>query len=193
VSHQPEIPDAVSAEALTSLLGQCRRAPISTVIPALDLGGTLGGACDLQFVITQIIHRSCTGTNLVQMLVAACHLLTEVEGHLGDQLQRLQQQQPPYDQASAAEQRAVDCLLRSHRHCAQLALAQLEPLLQALSLSTYRERARQLQDGPLAGQDRLPLEQLRSHLLISDELIASLQLERDAITTYLNHHATDDT
>jgi hypothetical protein len=192
VSSQPEIPDAISADALTSLLGQRRGAPASSVIPELDLGGTLGAPCDLQFVISQLIARSATGTNLVQMLVAGMHLLTEAESHFAEQLERLATAQPPFDRANSDEQHMVRRLLTAHIHHVQLAIAQLEPLLQAVSVPMYQARTRQLMEGPYQGQTGIPLPELRSHLLISDELIASLGLERSAITAYLNRQASDD-
>ena len=191
MSDVPEIPHAVSTEALHSLLERASSGPpVSAVIPALNLGGALGAPCDLQFVISQLIQRSSTGTNLVQMLVAATHLLSESEGHFSEQLARLDSPEPPYDRLSPAERAATAQLAGQHRDQLRAALECLEALLQEFSLPFHQARSRSLLSGPLAGRS-IPVREFRSHLLISEELLDSLELERAAVTAFLDACAHD--
>lgn len=191
MSDVPEIPHAVSTEALHSLLERSSGGfPVSTVVPSLNFGGALGAPCDLQFVVSQLIHRSATGTNLVQLLVAATHLLSESENHFSEQLARLDNPEAPYDRLNTAERQATLRLAEQHRDQLRAALGCLEQLLQDFSMPFYQARSRSLINGPLAGQS-IPVHEFRSHLLISDELLESLELQRPAVTAFLNACASD--
>lgn len=180
-----DIPDTISAEALTNLLRGRNPMPLSDVIPALDFGGENGAPCDLQFAICQLIERSEHGINIIQMLVAAMHLLSEVESHFEQHMESLAREDAPYDQLTAGEQQTLARVMREHLMYLKVSLKHLEDVLTPVGYPYYAMRSKELIAGPLADK-QLDLREFRSYLLISDELIKSLGLERSALTTYLD-------
>lgn len=180
----PEVPDSISAESLHSFLRNCNPLPVSALIPEVDLGGPKGAPCDLQFCITQLIHKSTDGTNLIQLLTAAMYLLCETEFQFDDQLQRLAAEEPPYDELNGGEQHTMACLLRRHLLCARASMNHLEELIGELTTLFYRGRAHFLLNEVFTAEPSL--DDFRSHMLISDGVLRSLDLERDAVTTYIN-------
>ena len=182
----PEIPDSISPEMLDTLLRGRNPLPISQVVPGLDFGGELGAPCDLQFAICQLIERSSNGTNIIQMLVAAMHLLTDVESHFEKHLNSLALEDEPYDQLPAADQQALGRLMREHTLGLKVAVKHLEDVLTQVGYPFYSQRAQALIDDRFKTK-RVLMRDFRSHLLISDELLDSLEIERSAVTTYLDH------
>jgi hypothetical protein len=180
-----DIPDTISAEALSSLLRGRNPMPLSDVIPALDFGGENGAPCDLQFAICQLIERSEHGINIIQMLVSAMHLLSEVESHFERHMESLAREHAPYDQLTAGEQQTLARVMREHLMYLKVSLKHLEDVLTPVGYPYYAMRSKELIAGPLADK-QLDLREFRSYLLISDELIKSLGLERSALTTYLD-------
>lgn len=185
MTASPEIPDSISAEMLSTLLRGRNPLPLSEVVPALDFGGELGAPCDLQFSICQLIERSTGGTNIIQMLVASMHLLTEVESHFERHLSSLAQEDEPYDQLSGAEQQVLARLMREHTLLLKASLKHLEEVLTQVGYPYYAQRAQDLIKDRFE-QKRILMRDFRSQLLISDELLASLGLERAAVTTYFD-------
>lgn len=169
---------------LNTLLRGRNPLPLSDVIPGLDFGGEYGAPCDLQFAICQLIERSSRGTNIIQMMVASMHLLSEVESNFENHLNSLAQEDEPYDKLSAHEQQALARVMRDHIMMLRASLNHLEQVLQAVGYSYYTERAR-LISKDRSKQERVLMRDFRSQLLLSDELLASLGLERAAVTTYL--------
>lgn len=195
MTASPEIPDSISSEMLSTLLRSRNPLPLSEVVPALDFGGECGAPCDLQFSICQLIERSTGGTNIIQMLVASMHLLTEVESHFERHLTSLAQEDEPYDQLSGADQQMLARLMREHTLLLKVSLKQLEEVLTQVGYPYYAQRAQELMKDR-SEQKRILLRDFRSQLLISDELLASLGLERAAVTTYLDQitdHPNDPT
>ncbi len=182
----PEIPDSISPEMLDTLLRGRNPLPISQVVPALDFGGELGAPCDLQFAICQLIERSTNGTNIIQMLVAAMHLLTDVESHFEKHLNSLALEDEPYDQLPAADQQALGRVMRAHTMGLKVAVKHLEDVLTQVGYPFYSQRAQALIEDRFKAK-RVLMRDFRSHLLISDELLDSLDVERSAVTTYLDH------
>lgn len=182
----PEIPDSISPEMLDTLLRGRNPLPISQVVPALDFGGELGAPCDLQFAICQLIERSANGTNIIQMLVAAMHLLTDVESHFEKHLNSLALEDEPYDQLPAADQQALGRVMRAHTMGLKVAVKHLEDVLTQVGYPFYSQRAQALIEDRFKAK-RVLMRDFRSHLLISDELLDSLDVERSAVTTYLDH------
>lgn len=180
-----DIPDTVSTEMLSSLLRGRNPMPLSEGIPALNFGGENGAPCDLQFAICQLIERSEHGVNIIQMLVAAMHLLSEVESHFEKHAESLAREDAPYNELSAGEQQTLARVMREHLMYLKVSLKHLEDVLTPVGYPYYAMRSKDLIDGALAGKE-LDLREFRSHLLISDELINSLGLERPALTTYLD-------
>jgi hypothetical protein len=186
VTDTPEIPNSVSSEMLDALLRNRNPLPTSTVIPSLDLGGERGAPCDLQFAICQIIERSANGTNIIQMMVAAIHLLTEVESHFERHITYAMQEEPPYDDLPAADQQGIARFMRQHLLSLRVSLQQLEETLTLIGYPFYEMRAKELTHGVFAGK-QTKLREFRSHMLVSDEVLNSLQLERQSVTDYLDH------
>lgn len=181
----PEIPDSISPEMLDTLLRGRNPLPISQVVPALDFGGELGAPCDLQFAICQLIERSSNGTNIIQMLVAAMHLLTDVESHFEKHLTSLALEDEPYDQLPAADQQVLGRVMRDHTLGLKVAVKHLEDVLTQVGYPYYSQRAQALIEDRFKAK-RVLMRDFRSHLLISDELLDSLEVERTAVTTYLD-------
>jgi hypothetical protein len=185
VTATPEIPDSISPEMLDTLLRGRNPLPISQVVPALDFGGELGAPCDLQFAICQLIERSSNGTNIIQMLVAAMHLLTDVESHFEKHLTSLALEDEPYDQLPAADQQVLGRVMRDHTLGLKVAVKHLEDVLTQVGYPYYSQRAQALIEDRFKAK-RVLMRDFRSHLLISDELLDSLEVERTAVTTYLD-------
>lgn len=186
MTDQPEIPSSVSTEMLDALLRNRNPLPASAVIPSLDLGGERGAPCDLQFSICQLIERSANGTNIIQMLVAAMHLLVEVESHFDRHITYAMQEDPPYDDLPAVDQQSIARLLRQQLLALRVTLQQLEEVLTTVGYPYYQQRAAELVQGVFQGK-KTSLRDFRSHMLISDELLSSLELERQGVTDYLDH------
>lgn len=186
MTSTPEIPDSISPERLSRLLRNRNPLPASDLIPELDFGGDMGAPCDLQFSIAQLIERSNTGTNIIQMLVASMHLLTEVESHLDRHLQQVLIEDEPYADLPARDQKALAALMRSHLLNLRASLHQLEDTLAQVGYPYYYARARDLVKSKFSVEDH-NLREFRSHMLISDELLRSLNVDRDAVTQYLDY------
>jgi hypothetical protein len=185
VNDTPEIPDSISSEMLDALLRNRNPLPISTVIPSLNLGGERGAPCDLQFSICQLIECSSSGTNIIQMMVAAIHLLTEVESHYDRHLAYASQGDSPYDDLSESELHGVNQMLRQQLLPLRASLRQLEENLTSIGYPYYDMRAFELTRSVFRGK-KVELRDFRSHMLISDEVLESLQLEREPVTHYLD-------
>lgn len=170
---------------LNTLLRGRNPLPASEAIPALDFGGELGAPCDLQFSICQLIERSANGTNIIQMMVAAMHLLTEVESHFEHHINSLALEDEPYDQLSAVDQQGLARVMREHTLLLKVSLKHLEDVLTQVGYPYYTQRAQDLIKDRFQ-QKRVLMRDFRSQLLISDELLASLGIERAAVTTYLD-------
>ena len=177
-------PDAVSPEALSAFLRTHNLMPESELIPSVDLGGPEGGPCDLQFCLTQVIHRSKNGTNLIQILTSAMYLLCEAEHQFDEQLSSLALEHEPYDQLTGKEQSTLARMMRRHLMATRASMGHLEELLADLTDLFYRGRAHHLLTQVFSTEPSLA--DFRSHMLISDGLLASLGLERSAVTAYIN-------
>lgn len=180
----PEIPDSISASELSALLSGRRALPMSSVIPSLNFGGASGGACDLQFAVNQLICAS-GGTNVVQVLCAAIHLLTELDATLAEQQRNVAERREPFAAASSDERQVLERYLTQNRRGLHSGLLHLESVMAMLMPAFAHERITWLKRH---GQLSSDLAEFRSRLLISDELLADLELEREAVSAYL--HAT---
>ena len=180
---------------LNTLLRGRNPLPVSETIPPLDFGGELGAPCDLQFSICQLIERSTGGTNIIQMMVAAMHLLTEVESQFERHLNSLALEDEPYDQLSAGDQQVLARTMREHTMLLKVGIKHLEDVLSHVGYAYYAQRAQELIKDR-STKDRVLMRDFRSQLLISDELLDSLGISRAAVTTYLDQigdHPSDST
>jgi hypothetical protein len=80
-------------------------------------------------------------------------------------------------------------MLREHLLPLRASLRQLEENLTAIAFSYYDMRAFDLTHSVFRGR-KVELRDFRSHMLISDEVLESLQLDRQLVTNYLEQ-ATD--
>lgn len=187
-----DIPDTISAEALTSLLRGRNPMPLSDVIPALNFGGENGAPCDLQFSICQLIERSAAGTNIIQMLVAAMHLLSEVESHFERHMESLAREDAPYNKLTAAEQQTLGRVMREHTMYLKVALKHLDDVLTPVGYPYYAMRSKELLEGVFK-EEQVKLADFRSHLMLSDELLETLGIERSDVTNYFTQISNPDT
>jgi hypothetical protein len=186
VTDQPEIPDSISSSELSALLGGRNKLPLSTIIPSLDFGGAHGGACDLQFAINQMIVAS-GGVNIVQVLCAAMHLIQELDCSFEGQLENLRLQREPYDKATDEERFMMERYITQNRRGLHNSMLHLESVIAVLMPPFANERISHLRK--LGGIQR-SVREFRSQLLISDELLRDLEIDRDAVTDYLDAAAS---
>lgn len=177
-----QIPNAVSSDMLRGLLS--KGAPESSVMPRIDFGGKCGGPCDFQFAISQMVARSIEGVNLVQIMVAALHLMTEVQIHMDEQLRLIENGDPKLE--AMPEDVRKEVLREMRRQCAAInsCTTHMEAVLNALTPPACAIRLGELlRDGDL--QPISDRDTVYSHLLISKQVIDSLELDRDSITKYI--------
>lgn len=185
-----DIPDAVSSDMLRSLLDRTD-APLSKIIPELNFGQRFGGPCDLQFVVSSLIAKSSNGVNIVQLMMTALHLLTEIETQLKSQTQQMAAGEGGFEQLDNKER---DVLIRvadrNHGFVRSAALS-LEQVLDIFAPISSQLRIQELlKQGAITPDTRMPLPQMRSILLFSDEILASLEISREDITSYLGKNDT---
>jgi hypothetical protein len=173
-------PDSISGRRLRDLLKrQLPELPVSDKVPSLefrdeDLGS--GGLCDLQFVIIQLVEKSQSGLEYVQLLTASLYLFERCFEFLG---QSIDDANETYD---GSNKDAVIGELRSFQLIFQRVLRQFNELHLAMSAAASLERIQKLhlqQGADMSDQEA------ESRLLISEGLIQSLGLDRESITTYI--------
>lgn len=190
MSSSPEIPDAISPEALASLLGDYGSMPISTLLPALDFGRECGGPADLQFAVLQLMQGATQRPNLVQMLVAALHLITESHISMSRRERSIDEDEDFADLAKD-EQHIIRTVIKENNKVLRHVMGCLESfMVSQIGLNYYHERARSIAHS--SPEFKRSLEDFRSYLLISDELLESLQLERPAVTRFLDQCVNND-
>ena len=180
----PEIPDSVSPDLLKELLHSRGGIPTSDVMPELNLGGPDGAPCDLQFAIKQLVMRSTSGSNFIQLLVAATHLLLEAEDFYANQLRS---QLPDDGRKLSAIEAAILAEMSDLNRFISTAIHNLQVFTEAISYPFWIERAKRVKSELPKG---FATEEFHSHLLISDALLASLEIDRTAITAYLKRLIT---
>lgn len=187
MSNSPQIPDSVSADMLRGLLGKSM--PTSAVIPSLDFGGKLGAPCDLQFAVAQIVAQSVAGVNIIQILIAAMHLLSEVQLYLDDRLERIKTGDDTLE--GATEGVKAEILAEMKRQCAAItsATVHIESMVQALAPVICQTRIDALVRSGEVAPGVTSTEQLASYLLVSSELLDSLGIKRSDITQFLANHS----
>lgn len=182
------IPDAISSDALKSLLSNDQEAPISELIPELNFGNAFGGPCDLQFVISSIIAKSVSGVNLIQLLMASLHLLCEAERHMLKQHKALLDEDSKFSSLPEDERRSLARITERHHIQLKSAVMALEQILDAYAPMSSHVRVDELiKSGTIKRDSKLPGDQLRSILLISDELLETLNLTREEMTHFLSN------
>jgi hypothetical protein len=181
-----DIPDAVSSDMLRSLLDR-DDAPLSALLPELNFGRRFGGPCDLQYVVSSLIAKSTNGVNLIQLMMTALHLLIEIESQLKRQHAQMAAGEGGFAELNTKERdtlaRVAD---RNHGFIRSSVLALEQTLDTFAPISSQLRIQELLKQGVITQDTRLPIAQLRSILLLSDEILDSLGITREAITAYLD-------
>lgn len=179
----PEIPDQISAADLKSFLSGKDRMPISTEIPVLNFGGE--GPCDFQLAVAQLMQRSSSGINILQLLVTTIHLLAQGRSELGSRLDDVRQAVPPFDQIGSKRRRYLVQVLQRDLGDCENAHAILARLMSGYMEASHTLRTIELvQNNP---EQNYSLADFRSLLLFSDQILGDLRIERSAITDFLQH------
>lgn len=181
------IPDAISSESLHSLLQ--KEAPNSEVIPELNFGNRFGGPCDLQYVVSLIIAKSTNGVNLIQLLTCSLQLLLEAQAHFESRLQLLQQDQSH----GLSPLKIAEVIEVTKRQSSSVAscISCLEAVLITYSPMSSGLRVSELLEAGVITEDTAVDANLRSILLISDEILSSLGVSREDITRHMNFQSND--
>lgn len=185
-----QAPDAISAAHLAAVLNQRGVMPTSPVLPALRFGDDdCGGPCDLQLAIHLLINGSAGGTNMIQEVTAALWLLHRVQEQFEGHLRQAQGGTGIFDHLQGpALQRVQEELTTLYRLIDGIndALMQLHG---TVTVPAIERRVRHLHlplDSSMSEQQQL---NLRSQLLISDELLEDLAVERQHLEPLLSNHS----
>jgi hypothetical protein len=172
------VPDSVSFEHLSSLLDM----PLSTVIPEIDLG-TTGGLCDLQFILMQIVEKSPSGVNLMQELTLAVYLVNKVRASFTEWQTDTSERRGKFAEVTEEEQRINVPSIERYVRLLKEASALLEPLHAQLWISSAHNSQVQMQEE--LGRE-LTDSELVSYLLVGPKCTESLDLDRNAVTRFIN-------
>lgn len=181
-----DIPDSISTDSLRSLLNN-NQAPMSDVIPEINFGNQFGGPCDLQYVVSSLISKSTHGVNLIQLMMSALHMLTEVEARFSKQIETLKVDfaDNSQDGDSSERQSLLRTAERNHAYLRSSLMA-LEQVLEAFSPVAYQARIRELvQTGEFIPSQKPSEKDFHSMMLFSSELINSLNISRESLSNYL--------
>ena len=157
---------------------------MSEVIPALDFRDVAinsGGLMDLQFVLIQLVERSNSGLEFVQLLTASLYLFERCYEFLSDSIKEAKETYEGDDKVVILGE------LVSFQLVYKSVLTQFEELHLGLSASANFDRIDSLRQmlGEEATQD-----DYRSHLLISDGLLKSLGLDRDDVDQFIKRQSS---
>ena len=157
---------------------------MSEVIPALDFRDVAinsGGLMDLQFVLIQLVERSNSGLEFVQLLTASLYLFERCYEFLSDSIKEAKETYEGDDKVVVLGE------LVSFQLVYKSVLTQFEELHLGLSASANFDRIDSLRRmlGEEATQD-----DYRSHLLISDGLLKSLGLERKDVDQFIKRQSS---
>ncbi len=180
MSESNQIPDSISSDKLKQLLGKIApEMPLSQVIPELsfrDEKSDSGGLCDLQFVICQLVEKSKSGLEYHQILTASLYLFERCVFFLGESIKEAE---TTYEQE---DRHGVISELHKFRDAFDLVFAQLQELHMSMSTAATMDRIQSLRKvlGDFTDQ-----KTYRSHLLLSQDLLDSLKLDREEVTEFV--------
>lgn len=169
------VPDGVSSQYLKQLLEQSRPfIPTSTALPVLPFGGESGGICDLALVVALLLTRSDNPSNPTQTLVMAMSMLAQLAAFYEEQLVEME--------ASGGQQGHIEAtrLTLESLHAAQEVLAPVTAL--RIELSAMFRMGELMRKTTFSLLDPASRE---SRVLVSDEMLAELQLERPDVDKFL--------
>jgi len=160
--------------------------PLSDAIPSLTfIDGDInsGGLCDLQFVIIQLVNKSNGGLEFIQLLTASLYLFETCFDTLNDSIATAEATYPDDDKSIVVAE-----LKRMHSAYSDL-LSRFTDMHLGLSATASFERMAKLlavRGEQMQGDDDGP-----SALLISDALLNSLGIDRNAVNS--TSRTTNDT
>lgn len=178
-------PDSISSDRLRELAKRVSAdLPVSEVIPALDFRDVTinsGGLCDLQFVLIQLVERSKSGLEYVQLLTASLYLFERCFEFLSESIKEAKETYEGDDKVVVLGE------LVSFQLAFKNVLDQFAELHLGMSVSANFDRIDSLRRmlGDEATQD-----DYRSHLLISDGLLKSLGLDRKDVDQFIKRQSS---
>lgn len=179
-----EIPDSVSPEMLKNLLGNHKILPGSEQFPALDFGGKFGGPADLQYVMCLLIQQSSDGVNIAQMLFAALHLLAITQSHFESTVDRLDHDKPEMPTITDEEFEIIKSTMRAQAADIRDAIRAVDSVASLLGPALSAQRAQRIVEEVPHGSV-MHRSEFFSRMLISDELLRSLGIDRAAISDFV--------
>ena len=180
------VPDSVSYSALASLLAADNKPPASPVIPTLEFGDDNGAPCSLQLAVMCLIQQSRSGVNLCQLITASLFLLYNAQSGFRKWERLAAAGEGPFAEDPEQERQAAALAMRELSAAIDGVAPALEDINRALLVPLISRRMAELGiSAPLTQEQQG--EQL-SHLLIDDELLNDLGLERSTITRFLSSH-----
>jgi hypothetical protein len=169
------VPDGVSPQYLQQLLEQSRPfIPVSTAIPKLSFGGEAGGICDLALAVALLLTGTGSPCNPTQSLVMVISMISQLIVF--------------YEEAVAeCEAKGMDSeriqTMQDILDCLRSAVYALEPVTaMRIELSATFRLARLLRS---AGFEQLDEAARESLVMVSDEVLAELNLSRGDVDKFL--------
>lgn len=180
------IPDSVSYGTLASLLAAGGKAPASPVIPSLEFGNEGGAPCSLQLVVMCLIQQSRSGVNICQIVTAALFLLHNAQSEFEKWERLAQAGDVPFADASAEERREATFAMRELLATMSAITPQLENINRALLVPLIAQRMSEARL-PTPRTEEQRTDQL-SRLLIDDDLLNDLGIDRSDVNRFLASH-----
>lgn len=180
-----QFPDRISSDRLRELANRGLKTlelPDSDAIPALQYRDTRinsGGIADLQFVLMLLIEKSESGVDIVQLLTACLFLFNHCDSIISAGVKEAQN--------NLGDDESVSVLgeLASYKLVFSNLLHQLSDLHMGVSALVTIERINRLRT--VLGDDSTQAD-YTSHLLLSQQLLDCLGLDRDAVQPFIEAH-----
>lgn len=183
-----EIPSAVSAADLAAVLSKRGKLPPASALPSLQFGDDdCGGPCDLQLAVMLLIDRSDSGVNLVQEATCALWLLHRIQEQIESHHNQATAGEGIFDSLSGEPLERVRGELGAMRNLIGEINSSLMVLHSGMTIPAVERRCRAAMAASTTELSDEQLSALRSQLLISDEVIESLGLERKVVDQFLEH------
>ncbi|HCA35884.1 MAG TPA: hypothetical protein DEP13_04490 [Gammaproteobacteria bacterium] len=158
--------------------------PVSEVIPSLDfrdIAINSGGLCDLQFVLIQLVERSKSGLEYVQLLTASFYLFDRCFEFLSESIKEAKETYEGDDKVVVLGE------LVSLQLVFKNVLDQFAELHLGMCVSANHDRINSLRRKL---SEEATQDDYRSHLLISDGLLKSLGLNREDVDQFIKHQSS---
>ena len=182
--NRGSFPDSISSDRLRELArGLTPQIALSHVIPELafrDPEINSGGIADLQFVVMQLIEKSKSGVDIVQLLTATLYLFQHCYTIVSEGVDEAQ------ENLTGDEKLAVVAELTSFKLVFANILSQLSELHLGTCAQVTIDRVDRLRTklGEESGQ-----QDYASHLLLSQALLDSLGLTREEVQQFISNNS----